>query len=134
MAVDLGVRTSRLTRRCARHHTEHSPTLALRIIGRCRNRSESTAADRVDDLDAVAGVELVLRELAAGNELTVHLDRQTTVAETELLDESGHAETLRNIGGGAVDDDLHELLTPGDAIALLHLMVKWRFLLTRFLI
>jgi hypothetical protein len=72
--------------------------------------ARSAAADGMDDLDAIAGLQLVLDVAAARHDLAVHLDGDAASAEDEQLEYVCGARAGRHVTRLAVQYDFHREL------------------------
>jgi hypothetical protein len=66
------------------------------------------AADGSDDLDAIARCQPALRKAAARHDFVVDLDGQSLTTEIKTLEQRGHVNAVRDLGGITVDDNLHD--------------------------
>jgi hypothetical protein len=77
----------------------------------------SSTPDGLDDLYPVAWGEVLLLETAARDQLLVHLDGETLIAQIKQFDQVAQAGMVWNLTFRAVDEDLH--------LGLPRLRVKW---------
>src|SRR6056297_1400599 len=74
---------------------------------RARRARWSTAADGVDDLDAIAGDEFMLCVLALGQQLAVDLHGVATTRQVQGRDQARGREAVLHAQWLAVEDDFH---------------------------
>jgi len=66
-----------------------------------------TAANRAHDFDLVAGTEVVAVKAAARHDFAVDFHRQALVLQSQVLDQPGGIEAVRELLGLAIDDQFH---------------------------
>ena len=67
----------------------------------------SAATDGGDQLNRVAFAQCRCVVLAPRNDFLVDFDRDTPIGQLQVLDQTGHAERIGNIGDFSVESDLH---------------------------